>query len=85
MFKPINNRVLIKPDEVENVTQSGILLVKAGEEKPVTGTVVVGGVFEGRAINAGDRVLFSKFGYDEVVIDKQPHYVVSFQTILGIF
>lgn len=80
-FQPRLNRVLILPDKTDNITESGLYIVKANEEKPITGTVVVGN----DSLKEGDRVLFSKFGYDEVTIDKQVHYVVSDTTILGIF
>jgi len=81
MFKPLNDRVLIKPDEVKDTTESGIVLLDNQKEKPVKGVVVVGG----KLVKKGDKVLFSKFGYDEVELDKKIHYVVSESTLLGIF
>jgi co-chaperonin GroES (HSP10) len=42
--------------------------------------VVVGN----KDVNEGDRVLFSKFGYDEVTIDGEMHYVVSDFNVLGV-
>lgn len=80
MFKCLNNRVLIKPEEKPNETASGILLADKTQEKPVIGLVVVGN----KDVNAGDRVLFSKFGYDEVTIDNELYYVVSDFNLLGI-
>lgn len=80
MFKPQNGRILVKPDPKTNETEFGIILPE-DKDKPVTGTVIVGGV----DTKEGDRVLFSKFGFDEVEIEKEVHYVVSEQLVLGIF
>lgn len=80
-LKPLNNRILVKPDSIEEKTQTGIILVKETQEKPTTGTVVIGN----KEIYKDAKILFSKFGYDEVVIDKETLYIISEQNILGIF
>jgi len=78
-FTPLNNRILVKPDTISNETESGILLGERNE-KPATGTVVVGGDL----VKKGDSILFSKFGFDETEIDKEIYYVVSEVNVLGI-
>jgi chaperonin GroES len=80
MFKPLNDRVLIKPEDKPTETFSGILLSDKTQEKPVIGEVIVGN----KDVKEGDRVLFSKFGYDEVTLDGDLYYVVSDCNILGI-
>lgn len=80
-LKPLNNRILVKPDEIVTKTDFGFVLAEGTSEKPTTGMVVV----ENNMVKKGDRVLFSKFGYDEVVISKEILYVISEQNILGIF
>lgn len=81
MFKPQNNRLLVKPDAPETETASGIILTES-KDKPCTGVVVD---VLNQDFEPGQRILFSKFGYDEVTIDKELYYVVSVPTILGIF
>jgi len=80
MFKPLNERVLVKPEDKPTETSSGILLSDKTQEKPVIGEVIVGN----KDVKEGDRVLFSKFGYDEVTLDGDLYYVVSDCNILGI-
>jgi chaperonin GroES len=80
MFKPLNNRILVKPEEKPNTTASGLYLAEKVVEKPVIGIVVVGN----DDVKEGDRILFSKFGYDELDIEGVTHYVVSDFNILGI-
>lgn len=89
MFRPLNNRIVVRPEEKPTETASGLLLAEKVVEKPVIGVVVVGGEVVGQGkitkVEVGDRVLFSKFGYDEVTLDGELHYVVSESCILGIF
>lgn len=80
MFRPRNGRVLIKPDENTGETDFGLILTKE-EDTPVTGMVVS----DGEEVKMGDRVLFSKFGFDEVILDKELYYVVAEALILGVF
>lgn len=83
MFKPINNRVLVRPEKSKEKTASGIILPE-DKEKPVVGTIVVSDSQKYK-FKQGDRVIFSKFGYDEVKIEDKLYYVVSENNILGIF
>lgn len=80
MFKPLNNRVLILPDPPESQTAFGLLLPD-NKDIPVKGTVVVGN----KQVKKGDRVLFSRFGLDEMKMDGKDYCVVSDSGILGIY
>lgn len=80
-MKLLNNRVLVKPDEEIDKTDFGLILVKENQEKPTTGVVVIGN----KEVKKGNKILFSKFGYDEVVVDKEKLYVISSPNILAIY
>ncbi len=80
MFKPLNGKVAITPDEKQNETASGIILLDSQVEKPCTGTVLVGN----DEVKAGERVLFSRFGFDETEIDGKTVYIVSTSCLLAI-
>ena len=94
-FKPAGDRVLVKPDEAEDErTASGIIIPdSARKEKPERGVVVAVG--EGKRTEkgdivpmrckVGDKVMFSKYGYDEVTIGEEEYYVISESNILGTF
>lgn len=79
MPKPLHNRVLVKPDPVATETTYGFILPDT-DDKPVSGTVLVGNT----SVSAGDRVLFSKYGFDEVEVNKESLYVVSDSCLLAI-
>ena len=78
-FKPFNNKLLVKPDEAVEKIESGIILAVDSQEKPTTGIILVGT----KSLPKGGKVVFSKFGYDEVVVDNETLYVISEANILG--
>lgn len=94
-FTPAGDRVLVRPqDAADEKSPSGIIIPdSARKEKPEQGIVVAVG--EGKRTergdvlpmrcNVGDRVMFSKYGYDEVTIDDVEYYVISENNILGTF
>ncbi len=69
-IKPIGDRILVKPAKEEEVTASGILLPSAADkEKKAEGVVLAVG--NGEAVTrlnlkVGDRVLFKKWGGEEI-------------------
>lgn len=77
-FIPAAGRILVLPDKPESETSFGFL-VPDSKEKPATGVVVVGNDF----VKAGDKILFSLFGLDEVKIDGQNYAVVTDSGVLG--
>ena len=78
MLKPLNGRVILRP-ETERQTKFGLVLVE--DEHPDVGFVVIGN----DTVKEGDKVVFSKFGYDEVMVDGEKLYMVSESNILGVF
>ncbi|HUY62417.1 MAG TPA: co-chaperone GroES [Candidatus Paceibacterota bacterium] len=93
-LKPLADRVVVRPAEKEGEKKlaSGIIIpASADKEKPMTGEVVaVGpGKYEDgarvpMAVAVGDRVLFSKYGYDEVKVDGEEYYILSESSILAV-
>lgn len=91
---PLADRVVVKPltaEELGTKTASGIIIPDTVKEKPEQGTVVaVGpgkfddGVRVPMGVKVGDRVLFSKYGYDEVKISGVEYYVVTEANILAV-
>ena len=73
-IKPLGDRALVKPDLEEEVTTSGIVLPETvGKEKKAQGTVVALGNGEKLAklgLKVGDKVLFEKWGGEEVKTGK---------------
>ncbi len=76
-IKPIGDKVVVKQVEAEEKTSSGLYLPDSAKKKPQEGEVVAvgtGRVLENGQRNAltvkvGDKVLFSKYGGNEVNVD----------------
>ncbi|MGB9683119.1 MAG: co-chaperone GroES [bacterium] len=91
-LKPLGDRVLVKPIEVEEKTKSGIVLPDTAKEKPQQGKVLAVG--QGRLLDngqlvplqvkEGDRVLYSKYSGTEVKIENEEYLVLSERDILAI-
>ena len=68
-FKPLGNRVVVKPnDEAEQVSSGGIYIPDTAKEKPQEGTIVAAG--PGRVTDDGSRVPMDVAVGDKVVYSK---------------
>jgi len=91
-LKPLNDRVLVKRLESEEVTSGGIIIPDTAKEKPIKGEVVAAGPGKrddaGKAIamsvKAGDFVLFNKYAGTEVKVDATEYLVMREDDILAI-
>jgi chaperonin GroES len=89
---PLGDRVLVKPMAAETVTSFGIIIPDNAKEKPEQGTVVAVGpgkkTDDGKlipvSVKVGERVMFSKYGYDEVKINGVEYYLVSEANLLAV-
>ncbi|XP_027356842.1 20 kDa chaperonin, chloroplastic-like [Abrus precatorius] len=90
-IKPLGDRVLIKIKEVEEKTNSGILLPPTAQTKPQGGEVVAVG--EGKTIGTakvdisvqtGAQVVYSKYAGTEVEFNGTKHLIVKDDDIVGI-
>ena len=91
-FRPLHDRVLVKPLEAETKTAGGIIIPDTAKEKPQEGEVVaVGpgardeqGKLVPASVKAGDRVLFGKWSGSEVKIDGEDLLIMKESDILGV-
>ncbi len=89
--KPLLDRVLIKAEEAEETTKSGIVLTSSAKEKPQISVVVAvgpGGVVDGNEvemyIKEGDRVITAKYTGTEIKVDGQEYVIVRQSDILAV-
>jgi chaperonin GroES len=92
-LRPLGDRVIVKANPKEEVTKSGIILPDTGsKDRPEQGEVIAVG--EGRLLENGSRVpmnlkvgnkiVFKKYGPDEVKVDDQEYIVVSESDVLAV-
>lgn len=91
---PLGDRVLVKPFSYEelNKTSSSIIIPDTvSKEKPEQGKVVAVG--EGKwqdgklipvSVKPGDKVVFSRYGYDEVKHEGEEYYILREENLLAI-
>src|ERR687884_1061519 len=90
-IKPLEDRILVRPEEEEETTVSGIVIPDTAKEKPQEGTVVaVGpGRFEDGNrvpldVAVGDKVIYSKYGGTEVKVEGEEYLILSARDVLAV-
>lgn len=91
-LKPLGDKVVVQLVELEEKTASGIYLPDSAKKKPQEGKVIAVG--QGRVLDngerntltvqVGDRVLFSKYGGNEVTIDGEDYTILDEDQIYAI-
>lgn len=89
-IKPLLDRVVLKVEEAEEKTKSGIILSSAAQEKPQFASVVAvgpGGVVDDKEVkmyvSVGDKVIASKYAGTQVKIDGEEYTIVNQSDILA--
>jgi chaperonin GroES len=90
--KPLDDRVLLKQCEAEEVTAGGIVLPDSAKEKPQRGKVVATG--PGKLLDNGDRgslsvkkgdeVFYGKYVGTEIKIDGEEYVLIRESDILAV-
>ena len=92
-IKPLSDHILIEPVKEEEKTKFGILLPDtASKEKPEEGVVIAVGpgkkTEDGKivpvSVMAGQRVLFTKYGPNEIKVDDKEYLIAREDDILAI-
>jgi chaperonin GroES len=91
-YTPLFDNVLIKPLQADTKTASGIYLPENAKEKPQVGEVVaVGpgkvhpkGEVDKMVVKVGDKVLYTKWGGNEVKVGNEEWKIVKQDDILAI-
>jgi chaperonin GroES len=89
---PIGDRIVVKIEENEEKTRSGIVLPDTAKEKPQKGKVIAVG--SGRLLDngkkvelevkVGDTVIFSKYAGTEIKLDGEKYLILSESDVLAI-
>jgi chaperonin GroES len=92
MIRPLGDKVVVEQATQEEKTAGGILLPDTAKQKPQEGKVVAVGA--GRilddgsrapmAVKVGDRVIYAKYGGNEVTIDGKEYIILDQDSIYAI-
>ena len=84
-LKPLGERALVKPEERESSTASGIVLPETAQQGPQTARVVAVGKFEnGKGVSEGDLVLFARYSGINIKLDDEDYLILDADDLLGI-
>ena len=91
-YQPLFDNVLVKPLEAEEKTASGILLPDSAKEKPQIGQVMAVGPGTTNdhgqpvkmVVKVGQKVMYKKWGGNDIKVDGQEWTIVEQKDILAI-
>jgi chaperonin GroES len=85
-IKPLDDRVLLEAMPAEEKTSSGLIIPDSAKEKPRVGTVIAVGTDEDlkEKIKEGNKVLFAKYGGDEVEMNGKEYRILQRSDILAV-
>ena len=86
-IKPLLDRVVLKVEEAEEKTKSGIILAASAQEKPEMSEVVAvgpGTEENPMTVKAGDKVIISKYSGTQVKLDGVEYTITSVKDVLAV-
>lgn len=91
MLQPLGDRILLKQLEADEKSAGGIILPEEAQEAPREGEVIAVG--EGKlledgsrselSVEVGDRVIFTKYGGNEIEVDGEEYVIVDENSLLA--
>jgi chaperonin GroES len=91
-FRPLHDRVLVKPLDGETKTKGGIIIPDTAKEKPMQGKVIAcgagardeNGKLTPMGVKAGDTILYGKWSGTEVKLEGEDLMIMKESDILGV-
>ncbi len=91
--RPLHDKIIVKRDEAESQTESGIYLPESSKDKPKSG--VVQAIGDGRlntetgeriplTVQSGDRVLFTSYAGTEIKLDGVEMLILDESEVLAV-
>lgn len=92
-IKPLGSKVIVKRDDAEEKTESGLYLPEKAKDKPKSGSVLAVGPGQINeetgsriplSVKVGDKVLFNSYAGTEVKLNNQDLLIMDEDEILAI-
>lgn len=89
--RPLDDRILIRPDDAEDVTAGGIVLPDTAKDRPSRGTVVAVGAGKlnkdgkriGLSVKAGDSVIYGEYSGSTIRVGGDEYKIVRESDLLA--
>ena len=91
-LNPKQDRIIIKPEEISNVSEGGVIIPDGAKERPKEAEVVAIGpgiweaaIMDYRApdVEIGDKVMFAKYAGIKITIDEQDYLIIKESDIIA--
>ena len=89
-LRPLDDRVVVEPQEAEERTAGGIVLPDTAKEKPQRGRVLAvgdGRYVEGKRVplevSEGDEIIYSKYGGTEIKLGTDDYLILRESDVLA--
>ena len=91
-LQPLDDRIVVRPNESEETTASGLVIPDTAKEKPQQGEVLAVG--NGRRseqsgelipvdVKVGDIVVYSKYGGTEITVEGEDLLILTSRDVLA--
>jgi len=91
-FRPLQDRVVVKRVDEQEVKKGGIIIPDTAKEKPQEGEIIAVGpgkvTDDGKrqpmTVKVGDKILFGKYSGTEVKLDDEEYLIMKEDDVLGV-
>ena len=92
-LQPLEDRIVVRPNESEETTASGLVIPDTAKEKPQQGEVLAAGPGKRSEhtgdllpvdVKVGDTVVYSKYGGTEITIDGEDLLILAARDVLAV-
>lgn len=92
MFRPLQNKLLVKPEQTTASSESGLHLVQKEQEKPSRGIIVAAGkgayypdgTIIPMQVKEGDTIMFSRFAGFEIELKDEKYLIMDEEDVEAI-
>jgi len=92
-IRPLHDKIIVRRDEAESVTESGIYLPESAKDRPKTGTIEAVG--DGKlntdtgdrtplSVKAGDKIIFTSYAGTEIKLGDDELLIMSEDDVLAV-
>ncbi|MFT7087583.1 MAG: chaperonin GroES [Rickettsiales bacterium] len=91
-IKPLHDNIIVERIEAETKTKGGIIIPDTAQEKPLEGVIIAAGegAYDNNGkrvaldVKVGNKVLFKKWGGNEIKIDGKELVIMKESDVLAI-
>ena len=92
-LQPLEDRIVVRPNESEETTASGLVIPDTAKEKPQQGEVLAAGPGKRSEhtgellpvdVKVGDTVVYSKYGGTEYTMDGEDVLILTARDVLAV-